>query len=141
MEPQGLKSGNVVIDLRALGRTSGAVAGAIASVATIWIISYSVLYVMIAIVGGGILGYLIGMQISRWLFFVPKGSVVVVKKGKHAIPTTLRASLPPALASTLICSIAIGMLAHSVNIGGLVLLAVFIGIVAGVILAILSSLW
>jgi hypothetical protein len=140
MKSEPLKPGDVVIELAGLTRTCGMVAGGIASSASAWMAQHSVLYAAIALIVGGILGYFISIPIGKWLFFSPKGKIIVAKKGKQSLPKTLRASLPSSLASAFAGSVAVGILTKATNLGMILIVAMIVGIVMGTILAFLSSL-
>ena len=140
MKPEPLKSGDVVIELVGLAKTNGIVAGGIASAVSAWIGTHSYLYAGIAFVVGCILGYFLAIPIGKWLFPSRQGKVAVARHGMPSLPRTMRASIPSALAASFVCSVSIGILSKSPQLGIILIAAVIIGVVMGTILACLSSL-
>lgn len=124
----------------ALARAAGMSSGSIVSAIAVWIVSHSAAYTAIALVVGFVAGDRLGRMIGRCLFPAPKGQTVVVRKGRRSLPVTLRAALPAALTTAMIGSIVVGVSAQPGSVALLAGIAVLIGIVIGVVLAVLSSL-
>ena len=140
MTPDQPKPGVPVIAPVALARVSGTFSGGIAASTATWITSQSIVYTAFAFVGGLIAGNIVGGTIGKCLFPAPKGHVVVVKKGKKSLTTTFRAALPAALATAMICSMAIGVPMQPASVVTLTGIAMLAGLILGVVLALLSSL-
>ena len=93
MPEPNLVSGDLVVDLAGLLRTSAVIAGAISSAVSLWTLNRSILWTAAAFVLGGIGGFILGSFTGPLVFPASPGYVFVVKLGPGAFWSALKASL------------------------------------------------
>ena len=93
MPDQNLVSGDLVVDLAGLLRSSAVYTGAIACLVSFWILQQRTIWKIAAFVLGGIGGFLLGSLLGPIFFSAPNGEVMVVKLGPGAFWLALKAGL------------------------------------------------
>lgn len=88
-----LHPGDKVVDLAGLVRSSAMVTGAITLPLALWMLEQDVVWIVAAIVAGGIVSFLLGTLLGRLFFPAREGHVFVVKLGPGALPLALKAGL------------------------------------------------
>jgi len=100
-----LQTGDRVVELAALCRTSGLFSGLVASGVTIYFGLQSWRFTTGGALVGAILGYVIGWIIGRFLFTAVDGQVLVVKHGMGSLPFTLKATLFSSVCVTILVAL------------------------------------
>jgi hypothetical protein len=138
--PQGLNTGDKVVELASVAIAAAVLAGAIAGGWSTWFVKRGWLMSGGAFIAGGVLGFLIGMVVGNALYR-DAVNTVIVKAGSESLRATLPAGLAGGVAgaatTTLIVALLSGTLAQATFLG---VGAIGCGIVAGVLLACMSSL-
>lgn len=139
MPDQGLQSGDRVVEIAAVARTTAIVSGAVASAATTWLVRGSWRSSLVALVLGTFIGFLVSLFPSR--LYSSSGRTAVVRVGSSSLSATVPAGLLGGLSAALVVGIAV-LWCFSAW-GQLVLLlgtSLGCGLVIGIILAVLASL-
>src|SRR5262245_2453771 len=92
MPPQGLNSGDRVVELAGLAISAAVTTGAVASAWILWLIKKSWLISSGALVAGGVFGFLAGQLVGR-LLYRTGGNTTVVKVGSASLSSTIPAGL------------------------------------------------
>ena len=131
-----LKSGDKVVDLAGLVRSSAMITGAITLPLALWMLGQDVVWIVAALVAGGVVGFLLGALLGRMFFPARDGHVFVVKLGPGALPLALKAALNGGVCT----GILIGLLSPLVlsNVAKVTLL-VGLGTVVGILWGTLSG--
>ncbi len=88
-----LNPGDKVVDLAGLLRSCAMVTGALTLPLALWILEQSIVWILAAVVAGGVVGILLGAVLGRAFFPAREGHVFVVKLGPGALPLALKAAL------------------------------------------------
>ncbi len=140
MPPQGLSSGDRVVDLAGLVRSAALGTGAVSGAWVTWLVHKSWLASLGALVIGAALGYIVAEVISRVLYR-RGGNTKVLKVGSRSlvatIPAGLAGGIPTAIVVALVALILFGGDNHAALWFGVSLAS---GVALGVILACGSSL-
>ncbi len=92
-----LQPGDRVIELAAMSRSAGMFSGLIAIPLTVFCLTRSWLWTVLAIIAGLVIGYGVALTMGRLMFPTVDGNVVVVKHGSGSIFAAMRASLAPSI--------------------------------------------
>lgn len=140
MSHAALKSGDKVVDLAGLTRSSAMISGAITLPLALWMLEKSVVWIAAAVVAGGVFGFLLGALLGRMFFPAREGHVFVVKLGPGALPLALKAGLNGGvLAGILIGVLSPLILSETANLPPLVGLGATIGILWGTFSAYMAT--
>ena len=93
MSDAALNPGDKVVDLAGLVRSSAMITGAITLPLALWMLEQDAIWIVVAIVAGGVVGVVLGALLGRVFFPAREGHVFVVKLGPGALPLALKASL------------------------------------------------
>lgn len=88
-----LNPGDKIVDPAALVRSSAMVVGALTLPLALWMLEQDIVWIVLAVVAGSVIGFLLGALLGR--IFLPRrdGQVLVIKLGPGALASALKASL------------------------------------------------
>ena len=115
MPNTNLVSGDLVVDLASLLRSSAVFAGAVSGLVSIWILKRSAPWKVGGFVLGGVAGFLLGSFIGPLIFFAPEELVTVVKVGPGALGLTLKAGLIGGISAGFLVSLASSFIASQAS--------------------------
>ena len=140
MTDLNLVSGDLVVDLAGLLRTSAVLAGATSCAVSFRILKRSVLWIVAAVVLGGIGGFLFGSLIGPLFFSAPSGEVMVVKLGPGAFWTALKAGLIGGVSAGVLAGLVPSLIiSRTSQFSRLVGINVAVGIIIGAISAYIAT--
>ncbi len=140
MPDLGLQPGERVVELAAVVRTAAIVSGAVAGVATTWLVRRSWWFSLAAFVLGAVAGFVVSQFVSR-LYRSADGQTVVARVGSTSLPATIPAGLAGGVSVALVVGIAVILLLSAQSRAVPVLgTSLGCGIVLGIIFACLASL-
>ena len=134
-----LQPGDRVVALASCARAAALIVGAVAAGTTVWLAKHRASLTALSAVCGAVLGFFIGLVISRLLFPATQGNVVVVKVGSASLPQTIKAALGAALPVAIIVSTLCSLLTRSAILTGM-WPSLAAGAVIGICWALLASL-
>ena len=135
-----LKSGDKVVDLAGLARSSAMITGAITLPLALWMLEQDIVWIVSAVVAGGVLGFLLGALLGRVFFPVRDGHVFVVKLGPGALPIALKAGLNGGVCAGILIGVLSPLLiAETANLPHVVAVGVIIGILWGTFSAYMAT--
>ncbi|MFQ5586471.1 MAG: hypothetical protein ACE5GF_06590 [Thermodesulfobacteriota bacterium] len=119
MNETGLQSGDRVIALAAAVRTTSLVAGIAAGAITGWLSQHEIVLSAITALGGGVVGYIVGMIIGRVIFPATPGNVVVAKVGASSLPLTRKGGFPGAVIASVLVSVLVSLIMKNPAMAGM----------------------
>lgn len=141
METPQLNAGDTVVSLGSLSTTSAILCGSISAGLLSWELDSPWWGVVVAVVGGGTVGGIIGKAVARIFYSAPGDQVQVVKAGPGGMSKTLLASLLGAIAATALLGFATAALLGGLAlVKSIALLSVGGAVVVGVLCGVLSAL-
>jgi len=111
--PTALSPGDMVISLRSLSMQCSLLTGCITAGTLLYRARLSVLPVVGGIAVAGLVGMAAGWIFARAYFPARPGHVFVVRRGRSALPLTLRAALIPSLTLGVFAAVTITLLGFS----------------------------
>ena len=140
MPDQNLVSGDLVVDLAGLLRSSAVVAGAIVCVVSLWILKQRAIWKVAAIFLGGFGGFFLGSLVGPLVFPASDDFVFVVKLGPGASWTALKASLIGGVSAGILAGLVPALItSKSSQLTWLMGNGVAVGIVMGAISAYIAT--
>ena len=134
------RSGDKVVDLAALTRSSAMFTGAITLPLALWLLDQDVIWIVAGLVAGGALGLVLGALLGRLFFPAREGHVLVVKLGPDALPLALKAGLNGGVcAGILIGVLSPPILSETANLPLLIGLGTTIGVLWGTFSAYMAT--
>jgi|SRR3989344_6766815 len=140
MPDSNLVSGDLVVDLAGLLRSSAVLAGAIACVVSLWILKQRAIWKVAAIFLGGFGGFVFGSFVGPLVFPASADFIFVVKLGPGAFWTALKAGLIGGVSVGILAGIVPTLITSKTSqIARLMGIGVTIGIVVGAISAYIAT--
>lgn len=141
MAAEQLTTGDKVIPLGFLCVTTGLITGAIVSGLVAWRAGNPWWYILLAVLIGGVLGWLIGKVMAVVFLSAPGDNVLVVKAGASALPKTILSSLLGAVTAAIILGLGIAfVIGGAALIKSVALMSIGIALVVGVFWGLMSAL-
>lgn len=131
MSETELQPGERVIELAASVRTASLVAGIASGAITGWVSQHNIAISAITALGGGVVGYIIGVCIGRIIFPATLGNVAVVKIGISSLPLTIKGGISGAIIASILVSVFACLI-----IGNPIMPGVWPSLTAGIIIGI-----
>jgi hypothetical protein len=139
MNETGFQPGDRVIELAAALRTASLFAGISAGAINGWLSKHNILISVMTALGGGVVGYILGMLIGHIIFPATSGNVVVVKVGISSLPNTLKGGIPSAIIVSVLVSVLGNLIMKNPIMAGM-WPSLAAGILIGIVVPCLSSL-
>jgi hypothetical protein len=136
-----LTTGDKVIPLGFLCSTTGLITGAIVSGLVAWRAGNPWWHIVLAVLMGGVLGWLIGKVMAVVFLSAPGDNVLVVKAGASALPKTILSSLLGAVTTVIVLGLGYAfVIGGAVLIKSVALMSIGIALVVGVFWGLMSAL-
>lgn len=141
MRAEELTAGDKVVPLAFLCVTTGLVAGALICGLVAWRFGNPWWHMVLALLTGGVLGWLIGKVMAKIFLSAPGDNVLVVKAGAGALSKTMLSSLLGAVAAAIVLGPGYAFIIGGVAvIKSVALMSVGIALLVGVFWGLMSAL-